>query len=135
MIKSSAPMSTAASVPAHIPGREGAFHSGGNQQRNIFQNPHVRRTLAFLRIPLFALTASIVALFVNKNWLLAGFIVSLFGQLIQSWSFASLDKNSTLAVQGPYTMVRNPMYLGRYFLILGFTLTTGSWGFPAVFIV
>jgi protein-S-isoprenylcysteine O-methyltransferase Ste14 len=50
----------------------------------------------------------------------------MFGQAIQLWSFASLVKNEQLTARGPYVMVRNPMYLGRYFLILGFVVVTGS---------
>jgi hypothetical protein len=49
------------------------------------------------------------------------------GELIQLWSFASLDKNSDLAIRGPYAMVRNPMYLGRYFILLGFLMLLGTW--------
>jgi len=48
--------------------------------------------------------------------------VSLFGEAIQLWSFASLVKNEQLTARGPYVLVRNPMYLGRYFLILGLLL-------------
>ena len=46
----------------------------------------------------------------------------MFGQLIQTWCFASLVKNWQLTERGPYLMCRNPMYIGRYFLILGFVL-------------
>lgn len=58
--------------------------------------------------------------------LLPGLLVSMFGELIQVWSFASLVKNETLTARGPYVMVRNPMYLGRYFLVLGFILLPGN---------
>ena len=69
----------------------------------------------------------LLALFVRREWLLAGFIVSMFGLFIQIWCFASLDKNTTLTIRGPYTMVRNPMYLGRFFIPLGFLMLLGQW--------
>lgn len=58
--------------------------------------------------------------------LLPGFIISMFGEFIQTWSFASLVKNEELTARGPYVMVRNPMYLGRYFLVLGFVILPGN---------
>ena len=39
--------------------------------------------------------------------------------------FASLTKNSDLAIRGPYAMVRNPMYLGRFFILFGFLMLLG----------
>jgi protein-S-isoprenylcysteine O-methyltransferase Ste14 len=56
----------------------------------------------------------------------AGILVSLAGQAVQTWCFASLVKNRELTVRGPYVLVRNPMYIGRYFLLLGFVLLLGS---------
>ena len=59
----------------------------------------------------------------------------MFGELIQLWSFASLDKNSDLAIRGPYALVRNPMYLGRYFILLGFLILLGAWWVLVVYSV
>jgi protein-S-isoprenylcysteine O-methyltransferase Ste14 len=61
--------------------------------------------------------------------------VSLFGEAIQLWCFASLQKNEVLAANGPYAMVRNPMYLGRYFLLLGMLMLPGNAWMPWVFTV
>jgi len=67
-----------------------------------------------------------IAAFMRPALLPAGFAVSLFGQAIQTWCLSSLTKNWELTVGGPYLVVRNPMYLGRYFLLLGFVLLTGN---------
>jgi protein-S-isoprenylcysteine O-methyltransferase Ste14 len=48
------------------------------------------------------------------------FAVSSVGELIQLWCFASLDKKSELAFNGLYKYTRNPMYLGRFFIVLGY---------------
>ena len=91
-----------------------------------FQNPAMRRWLVKLRVPIGIVVIVLIAPFVKVQWLVAGFVVSMFGELIQLWCFASLDKNTTLTVRGPYTMVRNPMYLGRFFIPLGFLMLLGQ---------
>jgi len=80
----------------------------------IFQHPGLRRFLVRMRAPIVVVVLLLLAPFVQREWLAAGFAVSMLGEAIQIWCFASLDKNATLTVRGPYTMVRNPMYLGRF---------------------
>jgi len=103
--------------------------------RSFFNNPGVRRTYVRLRVPLaiIAIAALVLSGALRRDWLLAGFIVSMIGEFIQLWSFASLDKNSDLAIRGPYAMVRNPMYLGRYFILLGFLILLGVWWILVVY--
>jgi protein-S-isoprenylcysteine O-methyltransferase Ste14 len=103
--------------------------------RSFFNNPGVRRTYVRLRVPLAVIAIAAVFPFLRRDWLLAGFVVSMFGEFIQLWSFASLDKNSDLAIRGPYAMVRNPMYLGRYFILLGFLMLLGVWWILVVYTV
>jgi protein-S-isoprenylcysteine O-methyltransferase Ste14 len=93
----------------------------------LVQHPGLRRFLVKMRVPIGIVVIVLLAPFVQRQWLLAGFVVSMLGEFIQVWCFASLDKNATLTVRGPYTMVRNPMYLGRYFIVLGFLMLTGQW--------
>ena len=98
-----------------------------NSVRSTFNNPRLRRFLVRLRVPLAIVAIVLAVPFLRREWLLAGFVVSMIGELIQLWSFASLDKNSDLAIRGPYAMVRNPMYLGRFFIPLGFLMLLGQW--------
>ena len=93
----------------------------------LFQHQGLRTFLVKARKPLFVLLLVLVAPFAQREWLLAGFVVSMIGEFIQLWCFASLDKNMTLTIRGPYTMVRNPMYLGRFFIPLGFLMLLGQW--------
>jgi protein-S-isoprenylcysteine O-methyltransferase Ste14 len=95
--------------------------------RAFFNNPGVRRTYVRLRVPLALVAIVAVFPYLRRDWLLAGFIVSMLGEFIQLWSFASLDKNSDLAIRGPYALVRNPMYLGRYFILAGFLMLLAQW--------
>jgi len=101
----------------------------------LFQNPALRSFLVKTRKPLFILVLVLVAPFARPEWLLAGFVVSMVGEFIQLWCFASLDKNSTLTIRGPYTMVRNPMYLGRFFIPFGFLMLLGQWWLLLIYTV
>ncbi len=92
----------------------------------LVQHPGMRRFLVKMRVPIGIVVIVLLAPFVQRQWLLAGFAVSMLGEFIQIWCFASLDKNATLTIRGPYTMVRNPMYLGRYFIVLGFLMLAGQ---------
>jgi protein-S-isoprenylcysteine O-methyltransferase Ste14 len=101
----------------------------------LFQNPGLRRFLVKMRVPIGIVVILLLAPFVKREWLLAGFLTSMFGEFIQIWCFASLDKNATLTIRGPYTMVRNPMYLGRYFIVLGFLMLAGQWWLQLAFTI
>jgi len=101
----------------------------------LFQHPGLRSFLVKMRLPLFILLLVLVAPFAQREWLLAGFVVSMIGEFIQLWCFASLDKNMTLTIRGPYTMVRNPMYLGRFFIPFGFLMLLGQWWLLAAYTV
>jgi protein-S-isoprenylcysteine O-methyltransferase Ste14 len=102
----------------------------------LFNNAALRKFLVRYRIVLGI--ALVVLLFWQLGWraenFWLAFAVSMIGEFIQLWCFASLDKNSTLAFRGPYSLVRNPMYLGRYFIVLGLLLLLDS-GRLAVIIV
>jgi protein-S-isoprenylcysteine O-methyltransferase Ste14 len=92
----------------------------------LFQHPGLRRFMVRMRAPIVVVVLLLLMPFVQAQWLAAGFAVSMLGEAIQIWCFASLDKNATLTVRGPYTMVRNPMYLGRFFILLGFLMLLGN---------
>lgn len=91
-----------------------------------FNHAGMRTVFLKARVPLGIAAAAALIWFARPDWFWAGFAVSMFGEIIQLWSFASLNKNADLACNGPYALVRNPMYLGRYFIILGALLLLGS---------
>ena len=87
-----------------------------------FNHPIARKIFLKLRYLLVLAVLVLLARYADVSRLLMAFMVSLFGEAIQLWSFASLVKNERLTARGPYVLVRNPMYLGRFFLILGIVL-------------
>lgn len=88
----------------------------------LFGNAAIRRALFKSRFFLVLALLVPLAWAMDPAWLGPGFAISMLGQLIQTWCFAALVKNRELTVRGPYVLSRNPMYVGRYFLILGFVL-------------
>jgi protein-S-isoprenylcysteine O-methyltransferase Ste14 len=101
----------------------------------LFNHPAVRRWLVRLRIPLFVAAGALLAWHAEREWFFPALAVSAFGEAIQLWCFASLQKNQVLAANGPYALVRNPMYLGRYFLLAGMLMLLGNPWLIAVFTV
>jgi protein-S-isoprenylcysteine O-methyltransferase Ste14 len=56
-----------------------------------------------------------------------GLLLAAGGLAIRAWAAGHIDKNHRLSVAGPYAYVRNPLYLGSFFLALGFALTWNRW--------
>lgn len=81
------------------------------------------------RVPLGFLCAAIFLLLARPrlSTLLAGSIVSIFGLFLRAWAAGHIRKNDQLAISGPYAHTRNPLYLGSFFLGLGFTIGAGRW--------
>jgi protein-S-isoprenylcysteine O-methyltransferase Ste14 len=101
----------------------------------LFNHPGLRAVLVRSRVVLVPAAAVAVLLCMTRDrcWLWAGLAVSLFGEALQLWCFAALNKNADLVCQGPYALVRNPMYLGRFFIVLGMTMLLGRWWVLPVF--
>ena len=92
----------------------------------FFNHAGFRAFWVRMRVPLVLAVAVAILWFADPLWLWPGFVVSMAGELIQLWCFASLDKNRDLACNGPYALVRNPMYLGRFLIVLGVVMLLGS---------
>ncbi|MFO7859587.1 MAG: isoprenylcysteine carboxylmethyltransferase family protein [Desulfosalsimonas sp.] len=92
----------------------------------LFNNRKARKTFLKLRFPLMAVLFVLMLPLLEKQWFLPGLIVSVAGELLQLWCFATIKTKKQLTTGGPYMFVRNPMYIGRFFLIFGILMTTGS---------
>jgi protein-S-isoprenylcysteine O-methyltransferase Ste14 len=93
---------------------------------NAFNKKKARKVLVKLRLPIAVLFIIFVVFHIKKEYFYSGLAISLFGELIQVMCFSSLDKQKTIAIRGLYAITRNPMYLGRYFIILGGIVLTGN---------
>jgi hypothetical protein len=86
------------------------------------------RLVWFLALP-FVLLAN-----PSRGLLLVGGGVSLCGLLLRAAAAASIHKERSLAVGGPYAHLRHPLYLGSFLVGLGLAVAGGRWLFPPVFV-
>jgi len=80
-----------------------------------------------LRLVLAVPAAAVIVIFTDQRPMWPGVVVAVVGELIQVWASAHLRKNVEVVMSGPYAWVRNPMYLGRFFVGLGLTMLTWRW--------
>lgn len=96
----------------------------------------IRHKITWFRAPL-ATAATLVLLYYIRDlkWFWVGMPIAVFGEMIQLWSSSQIQKEKHLTISGPYSHVRNPMYIGRFFLILGFVVMTDIPWLIALYIV
>ena len=63
--------------------------------------------------------------FRDTTTVLGLFCVTL-GLAIRTWSAGFLIKDEKLTTDGPYALIRNPLYLGSFLMVLGFCLLIGD---------
>lgn len=80
-----------------------------------------------LRWALALLAVAIMLVFTDRPPMWPGVLMALVGESLQLWASAHLRKNVELVVSGPYAYTRNPMYLGRFLVGLGFAVLTWRW--------
>lgn len=96
----------------------------------------VRRKITWYRVPLMAVAAVAVLGFVyNPQAFFYGAPIALLGELMQVWAASHLHKDRHLTISGPYSYVRNPMYIGRFLLGLGFFTMTWNLYLVAGYVV
>jgi len=54
-----------------------------------------------------------------------GAVISMIGLLIRIWATGWLTKNELLVTRGPYSLTRNPLYLGTLLITFGHSLMSG----------
>ncbi len=97
-----------------------------NKINELFNNRKARKFFLKIRLPLFAVFLLLLVFLVKPRWFVPGLIVSVLGEILQVWCFSTIKTKKEVTRSGPYMFVRNPMYIGRFFLIFGMLLMTGS---------
>lgn len=72
-------------------------------------------------------TAVVLLASPTPSSLITGGIAVTIGELIRLWATGHLTRNREVTTSGPYAYVRDPLYLGRLFLIVGFCIM--GWGY------
>lgn len=64
---------------------------------------------------------------VGQPQVLLALLLIMCGLGIRSWSAGTLDKSRTLTTLGPYSLVRNPLYIGSFLMMIGFCVLCRDW--------
>ena len=67
--------------------------------------------------------------------LASGLPVMVLGLLFRIWSSGYINKDNRLAVEGPYSIVRNPLYFGSFLMGGGCMIAGGTWILLAVYAI
>jgi protein-S-isoprenylcysteine O-methyltransferase Ste14 len=81
-----------------------------------------------LRVPIGLIMAILFVFFSQPTWrsLAVGVPIALCGVAIRAWASGHLRKNAELAVNGPYSFTRNPLYFGSFVMASGSAVCGGS---------
>ena len=63
----------------------------------------------------------------SRSTIMAGALFVIIGEAARFWAAGHLIRKKELATSGPYAYVRDPLYFGRLFLIVGFCIMGGPW--------
>lgn len=55
-----------------------------------------------------------------------GLALAVIGQVFRIYAAGYIHKNKQLASTGPYALVRHPLYLGNFLILIGFTLASAN---------
>ena len=81
-----------------------------------------RQGLGLLLIPVYSLLAA-----PQRVSFAVGGLLAIIGMLVRMYASGFIIKNKQLATDGPYSLVRHPLYTGNLLLMIGFTFASGQW--------
>ena len=87
------------------------------------------------RVALGLAAFAVLVIVVDQGPIWPCVLVSGVGEALQWWAAGHLRKNVALAASGPYALVRNPMYIGRFLVGLGFAIAPWFWPVALVYVV
>lgn len=95
--------------------------------RDLRHQEAMRQGLGLALMPVFAwLSRPVPILF------LVGAIFVVLGCLVRIYASGYIVKNKQLATDGPYSLVRHPLYTGNLLVLIGFTVACGQWWAPII---
>lgn len=74
-----------------------------------------------------AAVVAVVLFFLAKGkqlepaWFVPGALIALLGESLRLWAAGHLRKNKQLTTTGPYSYVKNPLYIGTLLITLGYS--------------
>ncbi|TDJ44085.1 MAG: isoprenylcysteine carboxylmethyltransferase family protein [Gammaproteobacteria bacterium] len=85
-------------------------------------NEFFRQAIGLALVPVFAGFSDPL-----PNSFAVGATLALAGMLFRFYASGFIVKNQKLATDGPYSLVRHPLYTGNLLMIIGFTFASGQW--------
>jgi len=81
-----------------------------------------------LRQGIGLLLVAVCAYFANldKGFVMLGLALAIAGQIFRIYAAGFIHKNKQLATTGPYSLVRHPLYLGNFLIMIGFTIAAAN---------
>jgi protein-S-isoprenylcysteine O-methyltransferase Ste14 len=81
-----------------------------------------------LRQGIGLLLVAVCAYFANldKGFVMLGLALAVAGQIFRIYAAGFIHKNKQLATTGPYALVRHPLYLGNFLIMIGFTIAAAN---------
>lgn len=81
-----------------------------------------------LRQGIGLLMVAVCAYFAQGGLILViiGLAMAAFGQIFRIYAAGFIHKNKQLASTGPYSLVRHPLYLGNFLILIGFALAANN---------
>lgn len=81
-----------------------------------------------LRQGIGLLLVAVSAYFARPGLLLViiGLVIAAFGQVFRIYAAGFIHKNKQLATNGPYALVRHPLYLGNILILIGFSTAAAN---------
>jgi protein-S-isoprenylcysteine O-methyltransferase Ste14 len=62
----------------------------------------------------------------GSTLVIIGLVMAAFGQIFRIYAAGFIHKNKQLASTGPYALVRHPLYLGNFLILIGFALAANN---------
>jgi len=106
-----------------------------SQINELFNNRKIRKLFLKLRLPIGLIIFILFLPHTRQAWFFPGLIVSILGEMLQIWCFSTIKTHKEVTRIGPYMFVRNPMYIGRFFLIFGILLMAANGWLLLIFTV
>jgi protein-S-isoprenylcysteine O-methyltransferase Ste14 len=98
--------------------------ASGEKKKLGFRNKPLIEKLKL--VGLFLLIAALIVLAKPTQAEFAiGAILTVLGTLVRVWAGGHLTRDQRLTTSGPYQYTRNPFYLGRFLVLLGFGAMSG----------
>lgn len=84
-------------------------------------NEVLRQGIGLLLVAVCAYLARI-----DNGTVAVGLGIALLGQVFRIYAAGYIFKNKQLATTGPYALVRHPLYLGNFLILMGFVLASAN---------